>query len=698
MHLSSFFTVVFSALHLASARSAHRLQNNPALSWHVDDYSAGCSTGGCVYNFDITGIATQNTPGFQTHCSGTNTQEDFAPCDDKNVKAKVLSQLHPMWTVEVQRAWFRGDSEFYAEGQVNVTPSQNNFTIPASILRQIVAGPRLQHPEAGLDLCYVTDNLIATSGPSPTYPQRAYRNPLEDLIKYLDSKHGEDWCIFEFRAEGTGYPDKAVYGRIHHYPFPDHHPPPFALIPAIMGSMHNWLHGLDGKDSQGEAEEKRKRVAVVHCKAGKGRSGTVACSYLISHGGWKVEDALQRFTERRMRSGFGPGVSIPSQLRWVEYVNRWANQMDKQYIERPVEILELHVWGLKDGVKVAVEGFVDEGKKIQTFHLFNRTERIVVDDGKVPMKPLQKKDKKKGDDRKNGVKETLSSVVDSSSSSSSSSSDEESSTQKGTSAILFRPSKPLILPTSDINIDFERRSKAYKDWAMVTSIAHIWFNAFFEGGDKQDSGVFEAEWDTLDGIKGTTRKGVRALDRLKVVWRYPASSQPGTEESAKMEMAPLPGQTITEPKLGEPVFESHPADWRGQDLEELRAVRNQENIPTRAPETPEDEKESKGLTSESDHPILTGLSNATSSATAAAVSSMQILGKELGLRRQMDESKDVSLAESDDNDTVLGHRKHNNNTDKRQVLNRAESEDIQGVQSYFGDKDDSITSPKNTKA
>lgn len=27
----------------------------------------------------------------------------------------------------------------------------------ASILRQIVAGPRLQHPETGLDLCYVTD-------------------------------------------------------------------------------------------------------------------------------------------------------------------------------------------------------------------------------------------------------------------------------------------------------------------------------------------------------------------------------------------------------------------------------------------------------------------------------------------------------------------------------------------------------------
>ena len=31
-------------------------------------------------------------------------------------------------------------------------------TTQASILRQIVSGPRARHPEAGLDLCYVTDN------------------------------------------------------------------------------------------------------------------------------------------------------------------------------------------------------------------------------------------------------------------------------------------------------------------------------------------------------------------------------------------------------------------------------------------------------------------------------------------------------------------------------------------------------------
>src|ERR1700761_4016780 len=123
----------------------------------------------------------------------------------------------------------------------------------ASILRQIVAGPRTRHPEPGLELFYVTDQIIATSGPSGTYPQRAYRNPLDQLVKFLDYKHGEEWKIWEFRAEGTGYPDSEVYGRIHHFPWPDHHPPPFALIPAIMASMRNWLHGEDpGDDDDGD--------------------------------------------------------------------------------------------------------------------------------------------------------------------------------------------------------------------------------------------------------------------------------------------------------------------------------------------------------------------------------------------------------------------------------------------------------------
>ncbi|KAJ5907714.1 hypothetical protein N7495_000396 [Penicillium taxi] len=481
--------------------------------------------------------------------------------------------------------------------------------VQASILRQIVASPRQKHPEAGLDLCYVTDKIIATSGPSATYPKRAYRNPLDTLVNFLDSKHGSNWCIWEFRAEGTGYPDSEVYGRIHHFPWPDHHPPPFALIPNIMGSMRNWLYGLEDKDEVPKEQELGERVAVVHCKAGKGRSGTIAVGYLISQEGWTMEDALQRFTDRRMRVGFGAGVSISSQLRYVGYIDIWANRLQKQYVERPVEILEIHVWGLREGVKVAVEGYEDEGKKIKCIHTFHHHERTVIESGGDS-----------GDSTQNSANPSAISIP-STSQSDISATESASSSNGNMSAILFRPSKPLIIAGSDINIDFERRSKAsYTGFAMVTSVAHVWFNTFFEGGHEHDSGVFETEWEAMDGIKGSTRKGIRALEKLQVVWRYPTPSVAKNQHLEAQDVndtAPSTGKSISEPKPGEPITESHPADWRGANKENDPPVRIQDNVPRKA-------------------------DNHT-----APVAALHKLENKLGLRKQ-DESKDVSLAGKDD--------------------------------------------------
>jgi protein-tyrosine phosphatase len=437
----------------------------------------------------------------------------------------------------------------------------------ASLLRQIVAGPRSRHPEAGLDLCYVTDEIIATSGPSGTYPQRAYRNPLKDLVKFLDYKHGAEWAIWEFRAEGTGYPDSEVYGRVWHYPWPDHHPPPFRLVPSIVGGMRNWIQ--EGKKGG------KERVVVVHCKAGKGRSGTMACSYLISECGWSVEEALARFTERRMRPGFGQGVSIPSQLRWVGYVDRWTRH-GKVYVEREIEILEVHVWGLRDGVRVQVEGFVDEGKTIKVFHVFTKKERVVVEgnapggngikdmvsdmagfqnEGKIPRTDTEPLSTGSGDSLDPRPKPQIINPK----TTSSTKTNESDYSESGGTAVIFKPSTQLILPTSDINIDFERRNKASMGWTMVTAVAHVWFNAYFEGlgpeqsGVPNESGVFEIEWDKMDGIKGSSRKGTRAFDRLSVIWK---AYTPEAGRNSK-------GEEIREPGLDSPVPQARPADWKG---------------------------------------------------------------------------------------------------------------------------------------
>ncbi|KAJ5175896.1 Protein-tyrosine phosphatase catalytic [Penicillium canariense] len=547
----------------------------------------------------------------------------------------------------------------------------------SSILRQIVAGPRLQHAEAGLDLCYVTDNIIATSGPSATYPQRAYRNPLDALVTFLDSKHGENWCIWEFRAEGTGYPDSEVYGRIHHFPWPDHHPPPFGLIPNIMGSMRNWVHRLDakGEDTPTSGSKAEKRVAVVHCKAGKGRSGTIATAYLISEEGWKKEDALQRFTERRMRVNFGDGVSIPSQLRYVGYIDRWTNQLEKQYVERPVEILEIHIWGLRDGVKVAVEGYVDEGKKIKCFHLFHRKERTVVEVGEGGTPPTQNRADSKEAKLAQPINASATWSPPSQSDSSSSASElahRATTTSPSLSTVIFRPTKRIIVPQSDVNIDFERRSKvSYTGFAMVTSVAHVWFNAYFEGGAEHDSGIFEIEWDAMDGIKGSARKGIRAFERLKVVWRYP-SDQDGQKDATV-----AAGRPISEPKPGEPVPESVPADWRGKQGGEEP---EQENKP---PAKQADLKESS-----QSEVFGAGLSATASTLLAVSTDSVHELGRQLGLRKQTNESKDVSLAGSEDETRSVTDDQGRARKAKAAMQKVEGNGDLEGVQSYFQNEDE----------
>jgi len=131
---------------------------------------------------------------------------------------------------------------------------------------------------------------------------------------------------------------------------------------------------------------------------------------------------------------------------------------------------------------------------------------------------------------------------------------------------------------------------------MVTSVAHVWFNVFFEGngpeqnGKPDDSGVFSIDFDAMDGIKGSSRKGTKCFDRISLVWK---AAQPEI-------------RVIKEPKQGEPVAEARPADWKGndeqsEDIEKklgLRAVTSASAEISRANspvESKKDEDEPTGL-------------------------------------------------------------------------------------------------------
>jgi protein-tyrosine phosphatase len=431
----------------------------------------------------------------------------------------------------------------------------------------------------------------------------------------------------------------------------------------IMASMRDWMNGepssLDaisedpagdepnGKSSVDKASKKSGRVAVVHCKAGKGRSGTISCSYLISECGWTPEEALARFTERRMRPKFGAGVSIPSQLRWITYVDRWT-RTGKKYVDREIEIVEIHVWGLRNGVKVEVAGFVDEGKKIKMHHTYRKDERIVVE-GNPPggngladmvydmagytLSPVEKAPAELADETnlesqpgEDGVKghvpdgtetgsplkgkakslkgkatglirkvsnagsaqtyrgdktislETHSAKSSKSQRSSTPPKDQSAEeTEPGGMAVILKSEDPIRLPSSDANISVERRNRAPSSMGltMVTAVAHVWFNTYFEGnGPEQDgvpdaSGIFEIEWDAMDGLKGTSRRGTRCFDRIAVVWRAVGSMR--AEDGGDAVASDKEGEDVREPTQGSDVPQMKAADWKGDNKEDPEA-------------------------------------------------------------------------------------------------------------------------------
>lgn len=144
-----------------------------------------------------------------------------------------------------------------------------------SYIREIVSGhkSRFVDPSSStnLDLSYITDQLIIMGYPASGM-EGLYRNKRSDAKKFLDERHGKNYWVFNFcPVRENGYGKEVFEGRVSRWPFPDHHAPPLAVLPLAAREISNWLRGSPD------------RVAVLHCKAGKGRSGTLACAYLLTH-------------------------------------------------------------------------------------------------------------------------------------------------------------------------------------------------------------------------------------------------------------------------------------------------------------------------------------------------------------------------------------------------------------------------------
>ncbi|ETV72311.1 hypothetical protein, variant 1 [Aphanomyces astaci] len=116
--------------------------------------------------------------------------------------------------------------------------------------------------------------------------------------------------------------------RVDECGFPDHHPPPLQVLVDILNRMLDWYT----RDPD--------NVVVVHCMAGKGRTGVVVTCFLIVIGFFEDEYGISIYHKSdqdlleyvQMVNGIfwkkrGQGVRYPSQARYVYYFTKYLSRL-----------------------------------------------------------------------------------------------------------------------------------------------------------------------------------------------------------------------------------------------------------------------------------------------------------------------------------------------------------------------------------
>uniref|UniRef100_A0A3Q1FY50 Transmembrane phosphatase with tensin homology n=1 Tax=Acanthochromis polyacanthus TaxID=80966 RepID=A0A3Q1FY50_9TELE len=219
------------------------------------------------------------------------------------------------------------------------------------VTRRMVSENKRRYQKDGfdLDLTYVTDRVIAMSFPS-SGKQSFYRNPIKEVARFLDTKHGGHYKVYNlcsefqllchmyfipFNAElykqcrcGFVFPGEKGYDpQFFHYKvervfIDDHNVPSLEDMLKYTANVREWMSADP------------KNIIAIHCKGGKGRTGTMVCTWLIDSDQFEsAQDSLEYFGERRTdksRSSKFQGVETPSQSRYVGYYEVMKTKFNRQ--------------------------------------------------------------------------------------------------------------------------------------------------------------------------------------------------------------------------------------------------------------------------------------------------------------------------------------------------------------------------------
>ena len=262
-----------------------------------------------TFDYDMNGIKIKDEYGNSDNCKILYPDEknQYIELDYNNFydKLKPVPKIIP--SKDPKKA-VNDKSEFDQEFEELEEQNEEDLK-KANFFKRIVSKQkrRFQDSSYDLDMSYITEKVIAMGYPS-TGMETLYRNSLTDIIRFFCDRHHNEVKVYNLCLEKDRIYNKNTFPhcKVGLFPATDHNPSPIKLILEFCIDLCLYII------------KNPKGIAAVHCKAGKGRTGVMICSYLVFSGLCESSEKAFRYYAR-IRTKNNTGVTIPSQRRYIKY-------------------------------------------------------------------------------------------------------------------------------------------------------------------------------------------------------------------------------------------------------------------------------------------------------------------------------------------------------------------------------------------
>eukprot|EP00300_Choanocystis_sp_HF-7_P042002 c8777_g1_i1.p1 GENE.c8777_g1_i1~~c8777_g1_i1.p1 ORF type:complete len:640 (-),score=145.71 c8777_g1_i1:76-1716(-) len=239
----------------------------------------------------------------------------------------------------------KAQAEAEARGLTTSALMEKAQTINTNKVRQLVLGER-----AGMakdDIVEISEQIVSMRLPV-TKLEQMYRNPLEEIIAYLEAQYGLEH-IKVFSLARNPLLDPAQFNnQVAEFVLPDTFVLSISTIHQLCTSASNWMN------------QDKRNLVVVQCSDGISGSGfIIGCLLLYLSRAESADQALVAYSLIRSPHSDGLAPYLPSQIRYARY---YLEALSRQIAVKPpapeifLESITLSpVYGVTHpGVRIAV--------------------------------------------------------------------------------------------------------------------------------------------------------------------------------------------------------------------------------------------------------------------------------------------------------------------------------------------------------